>query len=105
MGKLYSVETGAIVSKEQAAVSAMKRVDAAGAEMLRAAAREYRSEEQVGWDRESSRVSGAVVAHDDPANICGIVNVPTDVAGRAGGARLATEVIRLRHAVEFRFNV
>lgn len=57
MAKLYSVETGAIVSKEQAAVSATKRVDAAGAEMLRAAAREYRSEEQVDWDRESSRVS------------------------------------------------
>ena len=54
---LHTVETGAIVPKEQAAVTAAKRVDAAGAELLLAAAGEYRGEEQVDWDRESSRVS------------------------------------------------
>ena len=54
---LHTVETGAIVPKEQAAVTAAKRVDAAGAELLLAAAAEYRGEEQVDWNRESSRVS------------------------------------------------
>ena len=54
---LHTVETGAIVPKEQAAATAAKRVDAAGAELLLAAAGEYRGEEQVDWDRESSRVS------------------------------------------------
>ena len=52
-----AVETGEIVSKGHAAGIAAKRVDAAGAELLRAAAREYRGEEQVDWDRESSQVS------------------------------------------------
>jgi len=54
---LHTVETGAIVPKGQAAVTAAKRVDDAGAELLLAAAREYRGEEEVDWDRESSRVS------------------------------------------------
>ena len=54
---LHTVETGVIVPKEQAAVTAAKRIDPAGAELLLAAAGEYRGEEQVDWDRESSRVS------------------------------------------------
>ncbi|NUL46231.1 DUF4111 domain-containing protein [Cellulosimicrobium funkei] len=52
---LHTVETGAIVPKDQAAVTASKRVDADGAELLQAAAREYRGEEQVDWDSKSSR--------------------------------------------------
>lgn len=55
---LHTVETGEIVSKAHAAGIAAKRVNASGAELLRAAAREYRGEEQVDWDRESNRVSG-----------------------------------------------
>lgn len=54
---LHTVETGEIVPKDHAAGLAAKRVDADGAELLRAAAREYRGEEQVDWDRESKRVS------------------------------------------------
>jgi len=54
---LHTVETGEIVSKVHAAGIATTRVDAAGAELLRAASREYRGEEQVDWGRESSQVS------------------------------------------------
>lgn len=54
---LHTVETGEIVPKDHAAGLAAERVDADGAELLRAAAREYRGEEWVDWERESKRVS------------------------------------------------
>lgn len=54
---LHTVDTGGIVPKDHAAGLAAKRVDADGAELLRAAAREYRGEEWVDWERESKRVS------------------------------------------------
>lgn len=54
---LQTMETGEIVPKGHAAGLAAKRVDADGAELLLAAAREYRGEERVEWDRESKRVS------------------------------------------------
>lgn len=54
---LHTVETGEIVPKDHAAGLAAERVDADGAELLRAAAREYRGEEWVDWDSESTRVS------------------------------------------------
>lgn len=54
---LHTVETGAIVAKDQAAAVAARRVDPAGADLLLAAAREYLGEGQVDWDRESSQVS------------------------------------------------
>lgn len=54
---LHTVETGEIVSKPRAAALAAERVDADGADLLCAAAREYRGEERVDWDRESNRAS------------------------------------------------
>ena len=54
---LHTVVTGEIVPKDHAAGLAAKRLDAEGAELLHAAAREYRGEEQVDWDRESKRVT------------------------------------------------
>lgn len=55
---LHTVETGAIVSKPYAAELAAQRVEADDADLLRAAAREYRGEGQVDWQHETSRVSG-----------------------------------------------
>ena len=52
----HAVETGAIDLKDHATVTSEKRGDAAGAELLLAAAGEYRGKEQVDWDRELSRV-------------------------------------------------
>lgn len=54
---LHTVETGEIVPKDHAAGLAAKRVDVDGAELLRAAAREYRGEEWIDWERESNHVS------------------------------------------------
>ena len=54
---LHTVETGGIVAKDHAAERAAERVDADDAELLRAAAREYRGEGRVEWDRRSTRVS------------------------------------------------
>jgi len=48
---------GAIVRKAQAAATAAQHVDAADADLLLAAAGEYRGEEQVDWDSQSRRVA------------------------------------------------
>lgn len=55
---LHTIETGDIVPKPQAAAMAAERVDAAGADLLRDAAREYQGECQVDWDSESKQASG-----------------------------------------------
>lgn len=54
---LHTVETGEIMPKDQAAERAAERVDADDAQLLRAAAREYRGEEQIDWDRRFESVS------------------------------------------------
>lgn len=54
---LHTVQTGEIVPKDHAAAMAASRLDGDGAELLRAAARERRGEEQIDWVRESGRAS------------------------------------------------
>lgn len=56
---LITIETGVIVSKTRAAEMAVKYLDPADAELLHAAAREYKGEIRVAWGRESESVSAA----------------------------------------------
>lgn len=49
---LHTMDSGTIVPKHQAAVTAAQYLDGAEADLLNRAAAEYRGEERVDWDRE-----------------------------------------------------